>query len=118
DEPADVVFANGRAFVSAARKNQIVVFDVSTHAAVTNIPVFGENPRSLAVNSNGTRIYAAFALSGNRTTLVPFNQAPPQPPPNNTNLPAPPQVALIVDATDPAWSSVVRYAMPDNDVVE
>jgi YVTN family beta-propeller protein len=67
DEPADVVFAAGKAFISAARNNRIAVFDVNTHAAITNIPVFGENPRALTVNSNGTRIYAAFALSGNRT---------------------------------------------------
>ena len=122
DEPADVVFAAGKAFVSAARKNQIAVFDVNTHAAITNIPVFGGNPRALTVNSNGTRIYAAFALSGNRTTLVPAASAPPQPtngvPAMNSNLPPPPQVGLIVDATDPAWTNVIQYTMPDNDVVE
>src|ERR1041384_8147120 len=55
DEPADVVFAAGKAFVSAARKNQIAVFDVNTHAAITNIPVFGGNPRALTVNSTATR---------------------------------------------------------------
>src|SRR4029077_13554672 len=31
DDPADVVFASGRAFVSASRKNLIAVFDVTTH---------------------------------------------------------------------------------------
>ena len=118
DEPADVVFANGRAFVSAARNNQIAVFDFATHAAITNIPVFGENPRSMCVNSNGTRLYAAFALSGNRTTVVPFDLAPPQPPPTNPDLPPPPQVGLIVDAADPAWASAIHYTMPDNDIVE
>jgi YVTN family beta-propeller protein len=118
DEPADVVFAAGKAFVSAARKNQIAVFDVTTHNLLTNISLFGENPRALAVNTNGTKLYAAFALSGNRTTIIPANVAPPQPPPTNTNLPAPPQVGLIVDATDPAWTNTVKYAMPDNDVVE
>jgi len=122
DEPADVIFANGRAFVSAARNNQIAVFDISTHAGVTNIPVFGENPRSLCVNSNGTRVYAAFALSGNRTTIIPFDRAPAQPPPTNPNLPPPPPVSLIVDATDPAWTNggnaPIRYSIPDNDVVE
>jgi len=118
DEPADVVFANGRAFVSAARNYQIAVFDLVTHAGVTNIPVFGENPRSMCLNSNGTRLYAAFALSGNRTTLVPVDAAPPQPPPANPNLPPPPRVGLIVDATDPAWTNTIRYTMPDNDIVE
>src|SRR5436305_14538304 len=60
DEPADVVFANGKAFVTAARKYMIAVFDASTHSLVTNIALFGENPRALAVNSNATKIYAAF----------------------------------------------------------
>src|SRR5256885_14050535 len=71
DEPADVVFAQGKAFVSAARKNQIRVFDTATHASVATIALTGENPRSLVVNSNATKVYVAFALSGNRTTLVP-----------------------------------------------
>jgi DNA-binding beta-propeller fold protein YncE len=122
DEPADVVFAGGKAFVSAARKNQIVVFDANTHAAITNISVFGENPRALAVNTNGTKVYAAFALSGNRTTLIPPALAPPQitngVPTMSTNLPPPPASGLIVDATDPAWTNVIKYTMPDNDVVE
>jgi YVTN family beta-propeller protein len=118
DEPADVVFAAGKAFVSAARKNQIAVFDATNHNLITNITLFGENPRALAVSANGTKLYAAFALSGNRTTIIPANLAPPQPPPTNTNLPAPPQVGLIVDATDPGWTNTVRYTMPDNDVVE
>ncbi len=122
DEPADVVFANGRAFVSCGRNNQIAVFDAATHASITNIPVFGENPRSLCVNSNGTRIYAAFALSGNRTTIIPLTNAPNQPPPTNPNLPPPPKVSLIVDATDPTWTSgpnaQIKFTMPDNDIVE
>src|SRR5882672_2837413 len=78
DEPADVVFAGGKAFVSAARKNLIAVFDVTNHTLVTNITLFGENPRALAVSGDATKVYAAFALSGNHTTLVPVNKAPAQ----------------------------------------
>ena len=129
DEPVDVVFAGGKAFVSAARKNQIAVFDLASHALVTNIAVFGENPRSLAVNTNGTKVYAAFALSGNHTTLIPEEDvpevkiAPPQItngiPPMNPALPPPPRAGLIVDASDPAWyPAYIKYPMPDNDVVE
>ena len=126
DEPADVAFANGRAFVTASRNNRITVIDLTSHAVVTNIPVFGENPRAITVNSNGTKVYAAFALSGNRTTLVPPSKAPPQltnsVPPMKPTLPRPPQVSLIVDAADPAWTSgpnaAIRFTMPDNDVVE
>ena len=36
----------------------------------------------------------------------------------SVSLPPPPQVGLIVDATDPAWTNVIKYTMPDNDVVE
>jgi DNA-binding beta-propeller fold protein YncE len=122
DEPADVVFANGRAFVTAARNNRITVVDLASHNIVTNIPVLGENPRAITVNSNATRVYVAFALSGNRTTIVPADRAPAPPAPANPNLPAAPQIGLIVDATDPAWTTGVnapiRYTMPDNDVVE
>ncbi len=118
DEPADVVFAGGKAFVTAARRNEIHVFDVISHARLAVIPVFGENPRALAATADGLKVFAAFALSGNRTTIIPPEEAPPQPTPTNPALPPPPQVSLIVDATDSAWSSVIRYTMPDNDVVE
>src|SRR5262249_45167659 len=114
DEPADVVFAGGEAFVSAAPRKLIPAFDIAhphlrpNHTLVTNITLFGENPRALAVNTNGTKVYAAFALSGNHTTLIPATNAPPQPtnninPPFNTNLPAPPKVGLIVDATNATY---------------
>lgn len=117
DEPSDVVFAAGRAFVTCSRNNQIRVFDANTHVELAAVSVAGLNPRALAVSPNGTKVYAAFALSGNRTTIIPPALAPPQPPPVTiTN--APPQVALIVDATDTNWSQVIQYTMPDNDVVE
>src|SRR5437868_2587834 len=122
DEPADVAFANGRAFVTSARKNLVRVFDVSTRAGITNIAVFGENPRAIVPSSDGTKVYAAFALSGNRTTLLPVADAPPQPTNEmRAGLPAPPKVSMIIDATDPAWTvanPVIKYTMPDNDLVE
>src|SRR4030095_10536975 len=122
-EPCDVVFAGSpqRAYVTAARSNEVRVSDVTTHALVATIPVFGETPRAMAVRNDGTKdlVYAVFTLSGNRTTIIPFNLAPPQPPPTNLSLPTPPQVGLIVDATNPTWApSVIKYTMPDNDVVE
>src|SRR5882724_920025 len=112
DEPADVVFAGGKAFASAARKNMIAVFDATTRNLITNITVFGENPRAMAVNTNGTKLYATFALSGNRTTVVPPTKAPRQPTPSNTNLLSPPQVGLIVDATDP------NYTLPKTNIIQ
>lgn len=116
DEPADVVFANGRAFVSCSQNNLLRVFDLATHAERATIPLEGLNPRSLAVSADGTKVYAAFKLSGNRTTLLPANLAPAQPPPTNLSLPAPPQVGLIVSADDPRLSPVPN--LPDNDVAE
>src|SRR5262245_53520316 len=65
DEPVDVVFAGGRAFVAESRNRQVAVFDASSHALITKIVLVGESPRSLVVNSNATKVYAAFALSGN-----------------------------------------------------
>ena len=116
-EPSDVVFAGTNAFVSVARSNLINVYNIASHQLVQSIPVFGENPRAMAVSSDGTKVYAAFALSGNHSTMLPENIAPPQPPPTNPALPPPPKVALIVDASDPTWTWFIKYKMPDNDVV-
>lgn len=120
DEPADVVFAGSpqRAYVSVSRLNQVQVFNVSTHARVATIALTGSNPRALATSADGLRVYAALALAGNRTTLIPTANAPAPPAPTNPNLPPAPQQGLIVDATDPSWTSIVRYTMPDNDVAE
>jgi len=117
DEPADVVFANGKAFVSVGRSNRIDVFDEITHAHLGSIPLQGENPRALAVSSDGSLVYVAFALSGNGTTLIPPSVAPPPPPPTVVTNPAP-QVGLIVAADDPTWSATIQYTMPDHDVAE
>ncbi len=117
-EPSDVVFAGSAlAFVSVARSNLVNVYSTSSaHTLLKSIPLTGEEPRALALSPNGTTVYVAFALSGNHTTIIPDLQAPPPPPPINPALPTPPQVSLIVDASDPAWTGVVQYTMPDNDV--
>jgi YVTN family beta-propeller protein len=77
------------------------------------------------VSNDGSTVYAAFAISGNATTIIPENLAPPQcttncqPPINPALLPGnpPPQVGLVVKATDPTYSSFLTFQMPDNDVV-
>ena len=126
-EPMDVVFAgSNQAYISVSRPNQSAVVDTNTHALISSLPVFGGNPRSLAVSPDGNTVYAAFANSGNATTIIPFNLAPPQcgttgqaqcVPAMNPALPAPPQVGLIVAASNPAWTSYIKFKMPDNDVV-
>jgi YVTN family beta-propeller protein len=118
-EPADVAFAGvNQAYVSYAGANAVAVFDTNTHALITTVPVFGGNPRALAVSADGNTVYAAFAISGNATTIIPTNLAPPQPPPTNKKLPPPPQVGLIVAASDPNWTKYITFKMPDNDVAE
>src|SRR5579872_5651813 len=117
-EPMDVVFAGvNQAYVSCSRSNTIEVFDTSTHALISNLPVYGGNPRALAVSNDGGTVYAAFAISGNATTIIPPTYAPPQPPPQNKQLPPPPQVSLIIAASDPNWKQHIHFKMPDNDVV-
>ena len=113
DEPADVVFAQGKAFVSCARNNLIRVFDVTTRVEVAVIPLEGLNPRAMAADANGKTVFAAFQLSGNRTTILPPELAPPPPTPSNSHLPLAPQVALIVPADDLR----IPYTVIDRDVV-
>jgi len=117
DEPGDVAFARGRAFVTVSGNNEVRVFDVVTHAQLAVIPVFGSTPRALAVSPDASRAYAVFASSGNRTTIIPASLAPPQPPPTGITNP-PPRVGLIVDAADTNWSHTIKYTLPDYDVVE
>lgn len=119
DEPMDVVFAGGKAFVSVSRRNEIRVFDPATHRQLgASIPVLGNVPRALAVSPDGAKVYAAFAFSGNRTTIVPGSAAP-TPPAPGPGLPPAPQQGLIVRFDDPVWNpSFIRYNLPDNDVVE
>lgn len=114
DEPADVVFSGGRAFVSCARNNRIAVFDTATRAKLADIPLEGIFPRSLAVSPDGTRLYAGFLLSGNKTTTLHFRDAPPQPAPSDPALPPAPQVGLIVPDSD----SRIPYQVTDHDVAE
>ena len=118
DEPADVVFAGGKAFVTAAASDAVVVFDAVARAPLGTVPIFGKDPRALAVSPDGSKVYAVVQRSGNGTTVLPFSVAPPQSPPTNASLPAPPAAGLIVAANDPLWAAQIPYTLPDNDVAE
>ena len=115
DEPSDVVFAGGKAFVTAAASDRVAVFDATTRASLGSVDVFGKDPRNLAVNAAGTKVYAVVQRSGNGTTTV-QDQAQTLPP--GSTLPTPPRTSLIVRANDPAWAAQIPYTLPDNDVAE
>ncbi|MEZ6038522.1 MAG: beta-propeller fold lactonase family protein [Planctomycetota bacterium] len=118
DEPSDVVFAGGRAFVSAAGSDVVHVFDAATRQPLGVVPVFGKDPRALAVSPDGAFVYAVAQRSGNGTTILPANVAPAAPLPWNPLLPPAPQQGLIVRADDPAFAAWIPYSLPDLDVFE
>jgi len=143
DEPTDVVFAAGKAFVSVSQLNEVRVFDPSAlNASPTVIPIAGEDPRALA--TDGTTVFVAIFESGNDTSILgeatvtdgAVNPYPgdPNPVPNDGlafdppiagGLPAPPGVGHIIqkqpggaweDANGFDWSPAVTWDMHDHDV--
>jgi DNA-binding beta-propeller fold protein YncE len=117
-EPADLVFVDGLVFVTASRSNAVQVFDGTSRTHVATIPLQGGNPRAIAADPDRRKVYVVFALSGNRTTIIPAEIAPRPPSPMDPRLPAAPQQGLIVDAADPTWRGSVPYTVLDHDVAE
>jgi YVTN family beta-propeller protein len=71
DEPADVVFAGGKAWVSCQQANAVLAFDPADLAAApATVPVEAEEPCALAASADGTEVYVAIFQSGNRTTVL------------------------------------------------
>src|SRR5262245_23050321 len=112
DEPSDVAFAAGKAYVSVSQEDQVKVYDAATRAQIRAIPIDGRMPRSLAASADGSRIYVAVLHAGNRTsvlsqaevTLTSGQSAAPSPnPPLKAGLPPPPVTGLIVQQQGSAW---------------
>jgi DNA-binding beta-propeller fold protein YncE len=114
DEPADVVFAGGKAFVTCARRNLIRVIDPVARTEITTIALDGVMPRAMALSADGSRLFAACLLSGNGSTVLPAAQAPAPPAPVNAALPPAPHPGLIVATGD----SRLTYWVLDHDVAE
>lgn len=112
DEPADIVFAQGKAFVACARDSILRVFDAETRQELPLIEIEGLDPRALAVSADGSKVYAAFLLSGNNTTILHRDRSPAPPAPTNPALPTPPATSLIVPTSDPR----IDYTVLDRDV--
>lgn len=143
DEPMDVIFAgaSSQAYVSVAGEDVVRVYDSSTLAEVTTIPVKGHRPRSLVKSADGSKVYVAIFDAGNRTTVLgPEKVAPDSMPsgtgfgtggdieyPRNGTLPTPPHVGLIVlqaafdnnyyDMWGNLWSNRAKYKFFEQDVV-
>ncbi|MGH9869227.1 MAG: YncE family protein [Candidatus Polarisedimenticolia bacterium] len=74
DEPTDVTFARGKAFVSVAQEDLVRVFDLANlDAPPVVVPIFSSDPRSLAVSPDGGKVYVVAQNSGNQTTVLNAN---------------------------------------------
>jgi YVTN family beta-propeller protein len=133
DEPTDIAFASGRAFVAqAGNQDRVRVYNASTRALVATLDIFGDDPRALAVNAAGTEVYAVVLESGNQTTtlfqslVIAGGGPPPEDPPRLGSLGAAPDVGLIVkfnpangnweDENSGVWNPFIDYTLPDRDV--
>lgn len=121
DEPTDVVFARTStapnaptvAFVCVSQEDVLRAYDPATLLALGGpIPVFGKDPRALALSADRTQVYVAAFQSGNRTTVVPFTDVltangglglPAPSPAMRADLPPAPGVGLIVQHDGAAW---------------
>ncbi|MCY7388569.1 MAG: hypothetical protein LH481_10975, partial [Burkholderiales bacterium] len=154
DEPRDVVFAGAnrdRAFITAAARGQnrpgFVSTDLSTPGRgradvwvfdanaldeslngkpLTILTLFADTPRALAVSADGSKVYAAPFMSGNRTTVLhrdALGTGKPLPNRNIENITAP-GTGLIVrfdgnawrDEAGTDWSAKVKFTLPDFDL--
>ena len=158
DEPRDIVFAGTGerrlAFVSAAFRGQnhpdfdpedltrpglgradVWVYDADqldpgdlNGGPLTILNLFTDSLRALAALPNGSRVYAASFLSGNRSTILDAFAVRGRKPPPSANVDgiAAPQTGLIVrnsngawvDEAGTDWSEQVRFDLPDYDVFE
>lgn len=71
DEPTDVAFAAGKAFVAVSLEDAVKVYTIADLAQPPVVKaLFGSRIRALAVSSAGDKVYAVPLHSGNQTTAV------------------------------------------------
>lgn len=158
DEPRDIVFAKSKdvskkAYITTAHRGQNVPYDPQlTTPGVGRADVwvfeakgarqskelggkplkilnlFTDSPRALAVSNDGTKVYAAGFLTGNKTTVIPEQVVTdslglPSPTTNFEGIEQPPTSLIVhhdgknwVDELDRNWDQSVNFSLPDNDV--
>ena len=137
DEPTDVVFAganNEKAFVCVSGTMQVKVFDANAPAASAPrvVQVRGKQPRSLARDDAGARVFVSVFESGNQTAVVPEPAVtrngglPPPRPALAPGLPPAPRTGLVVkwngsdwvdERGDARWTGSIPFRLADVDVV-
>jgi len=74
DEPTDVVFASGRAFVAVSQEDHVKAYTLADLAQPpVRVDLFGRDVRALAASPDGTKVYAVVLQSGNQTTVINAN---------------------------------------------
>ena len=132
DEPGDVVFANGHAYVSVGGEDAVKVYDPATLALQAVIHLDGRMPRALARRPDGSFVYVASFLGGNKVTVLSAADVTPDSLPDDPELPMDPglpphpNVGLLVsriganwyDFYGNLWTSKAPYNLSDVDVSE
>jgi YVTN family beta-propeller protein len=147
DEPTDIIFAGSSremAFVCVSGggslftgtsidrlgRGQVKVFDPTNPTSASTIEIFGKQPRALARNADGSRVFVSVFESGNQTTIVKETDVssngglPPPNPPMSPGLPPAPKTGLIVkwngtewrDEINRSWNSRIPYTLADVDI--
>jgi YVTN family beta-propeller protein len=148
DEPTDILFAGSTremAFVCVSGgtslltgvsvdqlgHGQIKVFDPANPSlSPSTIEIPAKQPRALARNADGSRVFVSVFESGNQTTVVKETDVtangglPPPNPPLAPGLPPAPKTALIVkrvgaqwvDELGRSWNASIPYTLADSDI--
>jgi DNA-binding beta-propeller fold protein YncE len=125
DEPRDIVFAKGRAFISTAHRGQnspddpglfdpsqgradVWVFDATNPGdRLAKLTMFADTPRALAVSPDGSTVFAAPFFSGNMTTAVSVDAV--RTIYADKMYPGNPNIILFYGTPQPVTGLVVKY---------
>ncbi len=74
NEPTDVVFASGKAFVAVSHEDTVKAYNLTDLTATpVSVALFASKIRALAVSPTGGTVYAVAQDSGNQTAVIDAN---------------------------------------------